>query len=307
MTVETTINRVNYSTNGISTDFATTYPFLLETDLIVWFIDSAGNTFLQALTTDYTVSGGNGSTGTVSFLVAPATGGQVLIIRTEPLTQESDYVNNDKTDADVQERVADKAVMIDQQLSTRIDRSVQLDETMIASFDTILPADISDAAGQAIVVNDTGDGLVMGFAATVPPSTGRFLRRTVLTKTALDANSNEFTTGANTGQLFIELIGGGGAGETLKALVQVQNAGTTYVNWFVGDSSGTDTSVQFSDSVITLTAVGSTGSADTRESATPVTDAFGNASGVVTTPGAAAAEGLIIVDEYTGSTFTTPS
>ena len=120
MTVSSTQNRVSYAGNGATTAFSTSpVVFFAETDLLVYVITTAtGAADLQSLTTDYTVSGGAGSTGTVTMLTAPASTQTLLIKRVLPLTQTSDYVNNDASDAEVVETNLDKLVMIAQQLAT---------------------------------------------------------------------------------------------------------------------------------------------------------------------------------------------
>ena len=63
MTISSTTNRVSYTGNGVTTEFAFAYKFLVNTDLKV-YNDGA----LQTITTDYTVTGaGEESGGTVTF------------------------------------------------------------------------------------------------------------------------------------------------------------------------------------------------------------------------------------------------
>lgn len=119
MTVSSALDRKTFTGDDATTAFATTpVVFFDETDLQVYVIVIAtGVATLQSLTTDYTVSGGAGSTGTVTMLTAPASTEQLLIKRVVPITQAVDLVNNDASDAETMEDSLDKLTMIAQQLS----------------------------------------------------------------------------------------------------------------------------------------------------------------------------------------------
>jgi hypothetical protein len=119
MTVSSTLDRKTYTGDGLTVAFATSpMVFFDETDLLVYVITTAtGAAELQSLTTDYTVSGGDGSTGTVTMLTAPSAAQKLLIKRVVPYIQATDHVNNDASDAEVLEDVHDKVVMGLQQLA----------------------------------------------------------------------------------------------------------------------------------------------------------------------------------------------
>jgi len=130
MTVSSTTNRISYAGDGTTKDF--TYPFKIfaETDLVVILRDADGNETTLTLNTDYTVSGvGNESGGTVSLTTAPASGETLVIIRQLPLTQETDYVENDPFPAESHEEALDRLTMIAQQLQEQIDRAPKLAES----------------------------------------------------------------------------------------------------------------------------------------------------------------------------------
>ena len=69
--------RVSYSVaqGQTTTSFAVTFEFFADADLKVYVDD-----VLKTITTHYTVSGGNGSTGTVTMSVTGATGGSTVVI-----------------------------------------------------------------------------------------------------------------------------------------------------------------------------------------------------------------------------------
>lgn len=134
MTVSSTTNRKTYAGNGVTTSFATSPVVFFDTsDLVVTAVtDATGATETLVENTDYTVSGGSGSTGTVdtsggtSPYGAPASGVTLVILRVLPLTQADDFVNNDINDAEVLEDNLDKLVMIDQQQSEEVGRALKV-------------------------------------------------------------------------------------------------------------------------------------------------------------------------------------
>lgn len=118
MTVSTTISRVVYSPNGSATAFPVPFPFFADSDLVVTErVIATGAETTKVLNTDYTVAGGDGSTGTVTALAPPPATVQWAIRRVTPRTQEIDYVENDPFPASTHEEGLDRAAMrvIDQQ------------------------------------------------------------------------------------------------------------------------------------------------------------------------------------------------
>lgn len=129
MTITTTTNRVSYNGNGATVSFATTYIFYVNTDLVVILRTAAGVEITKVLTTDYTVTGGGGATGTVVMVTAPATGETLTILRVVPITQTTDFVNGNNSDAEVAERALDRATVVSQQLNEVVGRGVVLSVT----------------------------------------------------------------------------------------------------------------------------------------------------------------------------------
>ncbi len=142
MTISSTTSRVSYSGNGVTTGFSFPYRFLADEDLIVIStVTATGVATTKTLTTDYTVSGaGSGSGGTVTMLVAPASGTKLTIYRDPARTQDLDLVENDPMPAEEIEERFDKAMMIDQRLADLLDRAVTLPDGYAGSFDPQLPA-----------------------------------------------------------------------------------------------------------------------------------------------------------------------
>ena len=143
MTVSTTTNKVSYIGNGIATTFAIPFPFLEKEHLKVWQLLND----IQTERTDWTVSGGN-----MVFATAPAENAQILIMREVPLTQETDYRENEVLPAETLERNFDKLTMQVQQLKEQTDRAVTVDifdGTDAASLIPSIRQAVSDAAEYA--------------------------------------------------------------------------------------------------------------------------------------------------------------
>ena len=144
MTVSTTTNKVAYIGNGVATSFAVPFPFLEKEHLKVWQLLND----VQMERTDWTVSGGN-----MVFETAPADGAQILIMREVPLTQETDYRENEILPAETLERNFDKLTMQVQQLKEQAERAVTVDifdNTDAASLIPSIRQSVSDAAGYAV-------------------------------------------------------------------------------------------------------------------------------------------------------------
>jgi hypothetical protein len=177
MTVSSQLNRKSFAGDGATTSFATTPVVFFDTsDLEVYVLDTVtGIQTLLVLDTDYTVTGGAGSTGTVNLAGgsspygAPSADENLIILRVLPLTQETDFVQNDPSDADVAEEALDRLVMVAQQLDEANDRAIKLPAT--SSLTDIEMPDPTGFAGYVVVVNDDEDGftLVTAVAAGVTP------------------------------------------------------------------------------------------------------------------------------------------
>src|SRR3954468_7540259 len=111
MTVSSTVNRDQYATDGVTTAFTIHFPFFDDTDINAIFVTSGGVSTTWALNADFTVTGGDGSGGTLTASAAPATGGTLTVYRDIPFTQEDDYVEDDPLPADTLEGGFDRAVI----------------------------------------------------------------------------------------------------------------------------------------------------------------------------------------------------
>lgn len=160
MTVSTTESRIGYNGNGATTAFAFPYRFLESSDLTVTLVRADTTQVTQVLNTNYTVTGaGDDAGGTVTMIVPPATGQQLVIVREVPLTQETDYISGDPFPAESHERALDKLTMISQRLNNLISRSIRLSDADLLVSSTILPSPIANAT---LVWNATGTAIVNG-------------------------------------------------------------------------------------------------------------------------------------------------
>ena len=153
MTVSSTTSRNEYNGNGVTDTFAYTFRILNQAHIAVYVDD-----VLQTISTDYTISGvGVDGGGSVEFTSPPVTGtANVIFIRSVPLTQETDYVENDPFPAESHETALDKLTMIVQQQQEQIDRTLRLPVT--GTFSNV--AVPSPDAGKALLWNATEDALI---------------------------------------------------------------------------------------------------------------------------------------------------
>jgi len=143
MTVPTSTAKSGpYAGSGTTGPFTVGFRFLENSHLQVIRTSSTGVDTTLALTTDYTVSGAGGSSGSVTLVTALAVGQQLTVIRNVPFTQDADYVQNDAFPAESHERSLDKLTMQTQQLLEAVDRAAKLPVTSTADAEELV-ADIT--------------------------------------------------------------------------------------------------------------------------------------------------------------------
>ena len=182
MTVSSTTSRDEYNGNAATLIFAYTFR-ILDEDHIAVYVDDV----LQTITTHYTVSGvGDSGGGSITFLAAPASGtGNVVFIRNVPVTQETDYVENDPFPAESHEEALDKLTMIAQ----------QLDDLLLTSLRVPLtegdPGELPAAASRAskYLAFDTGGIPVMTAGTTSSYVVTPFMETVLDDATAADART----------------------------------------------------------------------------------------------------------------------
>jgi len=153
MTISVSNNtpRVSYTVaqGQTQTSFTVNFEFFAEADLNV-YVDGT----LKTLTSDYTVSGGNGSTGAVAISVTGATGGSTVVItRDIALERTTDFPTQGAFNITSLNTELDKLVAIDADVDDTISRSIRLqDQDATASMELPLKA--------------SRVGTVLGFNAT---------------------------------------------------------------------------------------------------------------------------------------------
>jgi hypothetical protein len=174
MTITSTTSRVDYVGNGVTTAFAVPFAFFGASELaVIQRVIATGVETTLALSTHYTVSGGNGTTGTVTAVTAPASTVQWTILRATARTQEVDYQSNDPFPAETHERALDRLTAIAQEVERDAARAVRVAPTDAGTV--TLPSSVAraglylafDGAGAPIAVVGTAGPPVTPFAATL--------------------------------------------------------------------------------------------------------------------------------------------
>jgi hypothetical protein len=154
MTLAALDNTKDYAGDDVTVAFPIPFPFLSNTHIKVYIVVDA--TGVETLVSTYSLSGAGGLTGTCTMDVAPATGETLYIRRVLPLTQETDYQDNDAFGAATSEASLDRLMMVLQQLRTDLDRALRQEGQIGDSFD----------AGGAKIIN-LDDGVAVTDAMTV--------------------------------------------------------------------------------------------------------------------------------------------
>ena len=151
MTIDLTDNapRISYTVSTSTTSFAVPFEFFDDADLVV----VVGGT-TKTLTTHYTVSGGDGATGTVTMTSGNAvSSGTVIIFRDIDFKRSTDFPTSGAFPIATLNTELDRNIALFDDLQDRIDRSVRL-------------TDSDDAATMTIPVKASRLGKILGFHAT---------------------------------------------------------------------------------------------------------------------------------------------
>ena len=184
MTIALSANtpRVSYTVSQGATQTSFAVPFVFftgSTDLNV-FVDGTERTFDASTsnTSLYTVSGGNGSTGTVTTSVTGATGGSTVVItRDIPLSRTTDFPSSGAFEIAKLNTELDTLTAIQSDFNDNVDRTIRLQE-----FD--------DAATMTLPLKDARKGTVLGFNATTGAAEAGPTIANVNSLSAITANIN---------------------------------------------------------------------------------------------------------------------
>jgi len=166
MGVDNTNNRMDYTGNGTTDNYAYNFKIFEDSELrLVVEKVSDGTLTTLTLATDYVVEGaGEGSGGSITFVDNGQvyldsdgfldTGYTLTIRRVLPLTQETDIRNQGPYYPSIHEDQFDRFIMIDQQQQDEIDRSIKAPET--EDTGPTIPT-VAERASSFAYFNEDGD------------------------------------------------------------------------------------------------------------------------------------------------------
>ena len=151
ITVSNNTPRVSYTVaeGQTQTSFTVNFEFFADADLRV-FVDNT----LKTITTHYTVSGGNGSTGSITMSVTGASGGStVVIVRAIALERTTDFPVSGAFNISSLNTELDRIIAIHADVEDTADRGLRLQES-------------DEAVTTTLPLKDTRKGTVLAFNAT---------------------------------------------------------------------------------------------------------------------------------------------
>jgi microcystin-dependent protein len=130
MTVSSTINRISYNGNDVTTAFDVPFVFFDANELqVIERVLATGTEAIKSLDNDYTVSGGDGTTGTITAGTPPPSTVSWTILRKTQRTQAIDFTDNDPFPAETHERGLDRLTLIAQDSASSVDRAIRFPAT----------------------------------------------------------------------------------------------------------------------------------------------------------------------------------
>lgn len=217
MTLGTTETVERYNGDGTTTLFNVTFEFHAVTDLEVIVVTKAtGAESLKSLGGDYSVSDGDGGTGTVTMNVAPTALERLVIRRISPDTQPDDLIDGGALAAEPLERRLDIITARLQELETDIARSLKVAKGSQAP-ESGLTLNLTGGMGNNLAVASDESGIILASAVAPDdavlsakgeelvgladePAMRTFLGLTTAATTALGTSGNSIPllNGANT-------------------------------------------------------------------------------------------------------------
>ena len=164
MTISTAPTPLSYSGNGSTTAFPITWKYNAKSHIVATLRSSNGTETTWALTTNYTLTD-PGDTGTLTAVVAPATGETLVISLEPPNTQSSDFPLGGEFPSVTVEDGLDLAAQRDQKIQSLFDRSLRVPRTDTKTGSALeLPIDTS-RAGKYLAFDADGDPIASAAAA----------------------------------------------------------------------------------------------------------------------------------------------
>ena len=186
MTVSSQTNKVIYVGNGVAKEFAIPFSFLEQEHIKV----RQKKNDIQTERTDWTVKSGN-----LVFAIAPESGAEIAIVREVPLTQETDYRDNEILHAETLERNFDKLTMQVQQLAEKSARAVTVDIFDDTAADSLIPSirkAVSDCQTAAVSAQSSAAEAATTFASKATVNADNFTTAGKSILSGLSMPSNDY-------------------------------------------------------------------------------------------------------------------
>ena len=147
MTITAETNFIEYTAQGVASEkFVIPFPFFAQTEIFVYMGATEETAALQVLGTNYSVSGGDGEVGSITWNGTPTAGGYVGIFLRTAATQPADYIENDPFPAEDHENALDRGILAEQ-------ASLRLSATDARVYDAGPPQQAAGAAEPRRIVN----------------------------------------------------------------------------------------------------------------------------------------------------------
>ncbi|HIN73769.1 MAG TPA: hypothetical protein EYM94_03150, partial [Gammaproteobacteria bacterium] len=153
MTVSNTNNKLSFVATAAQTVFPYTFKIYVDSDINVYV-----NGILKTLSTDYGVSdAGATEGGNITFGSGLAASDAVVIERLLPLTQGTDYVENDPFPAETHEDALDRLTFIVQQHKEALDRTIKFATTVTDAGDLEILGTVAERRNKLFAFDENGD------------------------------------------------------------------------------------------------------------------------------------------------------
>jgi len=127
MTLAASAQKVTYACDGGTVLFNVPFIFWEDATLYVYIFDTVLNARTDlVLSTDYTVAGGDGSTGSITTVATYSSAYTITIVRSVPLTQGAALPLSGAFPSSSVEETLDRIVAITQDIQEQVDRSIKL-------------------------------------------------------------------------------------------------------------------------------------------------------------------------------------
>ena len=220
MTVSATTSETSYTGDNSTVNFPSVFVFkgtgaAAEITVIERTI-ATGAEVTKVYSTDYTVTGGAGSTGTVIASIAPADTVEWFIRRSTTQTQTSNYVTNDPFPADTLEGDIDRLSMVQQEQQADLEKAFTFPATYTGGASTSVP---EPNANRVLAWNAGATALENG-PVTVD-ITNAEANATAAAASAAAASTSETNAAASAASITLPLpVASGGTGGTSVATGQ---------------------------------------------------------------------------------------